>query len=190
MKATSAAVGTAVAALLCGCSVEFGGHAGIGSVAKNPPNFLWSSHSSANLNVSGVLLGAELEARSEATVGARWNTGLQLGYGQAPTSRKAGATGFEVHADFGTRIDGATFFPNGDVYWGATGALVIWLYPEREFSNVNTDEWIFSKAIELVPYARARFHLDHDRVTGANPRIHYDFGGGCAFRVHFVSDFM
>jgi hypothetical protein len=180
----------AAAALLCGCSVEFGGHAGIGSVAKNPPHFMWASHSSANLNVSGFLLGAELEGRSEANIGARWNTGLQLGYGRPATARKTGATGFEVHADIGTRIDGATFAPNGDFYFGGTGALIIWLYPEREFSNLNTDEWIFSRALELVPYVRTRFHYDHDRVTGGDPRIHYDFGGGLAVRVHFVSDFM
>lgn len=179
-----------LAAVLCGCSVEFGGHAGVGSVAKAPPHLMWASHSSANLTVSGLLLGAELEARSEADVGARWNTGLQLGYSYMATSRQLGATGFELHGDIGTRIDGATLFPNGDLYFGGTGALVIWLYPEREFSNVNTDEWVFSKALELVPYARARFHYDHDVITGGDPKIHYDFGGGVALRMHFVSDFM
>jgi hypothetical protein len=180
----------AAAPLLCGCSVEFGGHVGAGSVAKNPPHFMWASHSSANLNLSGVLLGAELEGRSEANIGTRWNTGLQLGYQRAPTARKLGDLGFEVHADIGTRIDGATLFPNGDFYFGGTGALIIWLSPQREFSNVNTDEWIFSRGLELVPYVRSRFHYDHDRVAGGDPRLNYDLGVGLAMRVHFVSDFM
>ncbi|HZF49584.1 MAG TPA: hypothetical protein VE093_13085 [Polyangiaceae bacterium] len=190
MRTLSALVSIAIAGLLSGCSVEFGGHAGAGNVAKSPPHLMWASHASGGLNLGGILLGAEVEARSESNIGARWNTGLQLGYTQPPTARKTGAVGGEIHADIGTRVYGTTLFPNGDFYWGGTGALIVWLYPEREFSNVNTDELIFSKALELVPYVRARFYYDHDLATGQNPQIHYDLGGGFALRLHYVSDFM
>lgn len=176
------------APLLAGCSAQIGAGAG-GGFGRAPAHFTWSSHVAAStvLGHRGLLLGAELESRSEAHHGARWTTGVRLGYGQLP-DQVPGAGALELHADLGARIDDGALFPRGEGYVGGTAAYVIWLAPRRELLDVNNDQWPVSRGLELVLYGRERTYLDRPGGGAIVPR--HDAGAGFALRMRLLSDLL
>jgi hypothetical protein len=190
--------------LLAGCSVELGAGAGFGKAPGSPTNLVWTSGVSGNTVIrpsagsrNGAYLGAEVESRNELTLGSRWTAGLGLGFGRLPRE-ELGAVGFEARVDWGTRLRDGTLFRYGDNYAGAAVALPIWLYPARHLADVNSDPWILTRALELVPFARTRIMFDHPDaqpngfpdLVGHPLRPRYEAVFGAAIRVRFVSDLL
>jgi hypothetical protein len=135
------------------------------------------------LNEEGVLLGAELESRSEANVGSRWEAGAMAGWGSGPAAL-GGRLGIEAYAQLGTPLH-ATLFDRGDLYGGATIALPLFLGSARHVEDLNRSTMVMSRRFELVPMLRTRFHRGHNDTAHT---CHVDVTLGLALRLRMVSD--
>jgi hypothetical protein len=134
------------------------------------------------LNDHGLLVGASVESRGEANVGSRFSTGVSVGYGDGPPLIGR-VVGWEAFADFGTPLRGK-FFPGGAFYSGATFALPIRLDSSRHIREINDNLSIATRRFEIVPFARARVHVepDADEVV--------EIVGGASLRFRLFSDLL
>jgi hypothetical protein len=176
-------------ALASGCGIDLG--AGVARQLSDP-HMVGSGHVAAStklgspFNTRGLLVGAELQGRAEQGLGARWTTGLRVGYGQSP-SPVPGSFGWEVFADAGTPFGNGGLFPNGDYYLGGTALGSFWVSGRHQGSDLNRSSWFFQRALELAPYANLRVHVDH--IGDAPGKARPDLGVGLVLRLRMVSDY-
>jgi hypothetical protein len=179
---------------LNGCAGQIGSAGGFAlhdpSSSSPQTRFVWSNQTIASTVLGmqrGVYIGAEIESRFEHALGSRWTSGVQFGYGFKPNSRPW-SLGFEAHVDAGTPLRNQALFSNGDWYGGATIATPIWAAQRHETTDGSPEQWFLVRTAEVVPFARARFHLDHE--TGTDGAVlRQDYAAGVAIRLRLVSDF-
>lgn len=190
--------GAAAAALLAnGCAFQLGSVAGH-AIALDPDRgqdrprdtgqFMWTGQAAGSTVLGkerGVLLGGEIESRTEYRIGARWTAGTWLGYAWLPR-RERWARGFEIHGDFGTRFEDGALFAQGNYYAGSTAALVLWASERHDAFDADATPWMLVRALEVVAGGRTRCNVD-DRA-GGDWGSRCDVGVSLSLRLRVVSD--
>ena len=174
---------------LVGCGAELGGGGGVEVRSGDVVGYgraAASTRLGSPLNDHGFLVGGSLESRAEATVGARYDAGLMLGWGSGPKAI-GGKWGFETYGEFGSPLQKA-IFRDGNCFFGAAIATPYHLAKPREVKDLNESVWIATTFVELVPMVRVRLHLDHPGGGDATTKI--DLSGGLAFRLRVLSDLL
>jgi hypothetical protein len=174
-----------IAALLPACAADFGGGAGAALPSGNSVGIgrlAFSTRLGTPLNDHGFLVGASVESRGEANVGSRFSTGVSLGYGDGPPLIGK-VVGWEVFGDFGTPLRGK-LFPGGALYAGGTFALPIRLDSDRHIREINDSTSIAARRFEIVPFARARVHVEPDADEAV------ELVGGVSLRFRMFSDLL
>jgi hypothetical protein len=176
----------AVALLGCGTDLGLGGGAkhghavGLGRLAVETKIGL-------PVNDHGFLVGANLESRSEESVGSRWSTGFMLGYGAGPPQFVGRRRwGYEIYGEAGVPLR-KTFHGLNDAYLGVGVTFPIALTTSRAVTDLNRSTWLLKRSIELVPFAHARGYFGKDEPTCWS-RIEY--AGGLAFRFRIMTDIL
>jgi hypothetical protein len=177
-------LGGAFLTLGCGTDLGLGGGAKDGHFVAFG-RLAASTRLSLPLNESGVLLGADLESRSELSVGSRWSAGLFAGYGSGPPPF-GGRFGYEIYGELGAPLRG-TYHGLDNSYLGIGGSLPIALSPSRSVIDLNRSTWLLKRSIEFVPFARLRGYFGQDEAKHLD-RLEY--GGGLAFRFRVMSDIL
>lgn len=174
-----------------GCAMQLGatgGHAVGSRGAEGRP--AWTTQAAGSVVVGkerGVLLGSELEGRTELGYGSRWTLGTWLGYSWLPR-RERGALGGELHLDLGTPIRDGTIFRYGTHYAGATGSLIIWASERHDEFDADATPWLLVRALEVVTGPRVRCYRDDPAGPVSDTRC--DFALSVALRIRMVSDLL
>ena len=188
----------AIALMTSGCAAQMGGTFGH-SIAHDPGktaterdegHVAWSAQGAVSTVAGkerGVLVGGELESRTEYRHGARWTSGAWLGYAWLP-ERELGAVGGELHADIGTRIEDGTFVRHGNYYVGGAGSLVIWATERHDAYDADATPWLLVRALEVVVGGRVRMHMDDDPAVSWGRRT--DVALTLALRLRLISDLL
>jgi hypothetical protein len=180
--------GTLVSALaLLGCGADLG----LGAGAKDGHAVALGRLAVATklnlpLNDRGVLLGTNLESRSEQNVGSRWSTGIMLGYGDGPSQFVGRWWGYEVYAEAGVPLR-TTYRGFDDAYVGLGGTFPLSLTSSRAVTDLNRSTWLMKRSIELVPFWHARGYFGKDESDFRN---RMEYAGGLAFRFRVMSDIL
>lgn len=170
------------------CGIDLG--LGTGATVKDPHGVgVARAAVSTRLSVSdskdrGILLGGELEGRSEWSLGSRWNAGLVVGWGDGPATL-GGKVGCEVFADFGLPL-GERMLGDRAFYAGGALAVPISLERTRSITDMNRATWILRRRLELVPQTRYRFYRNSD--DSAAPSHQHELAMLLSLRLRFESD--
>lgn len=175
------------AAALLGCGTDLG----LGAGAKHGHAVALGRLAVATklnlpLNDRGVLIGTNLESRSEENVGSRWSTGIMLGYGDGPSQFVGRRWGYEIYAEAGVPLR-TTYRGFDDAYVGVGGSLPLSLTGSRAVTDLNRSTWLLKRSIELVPFGHARGYFGDDESNGWN---RMEYAGGLAFRFRVMSDIL
>jgi hypothetical protein len=133
---------------------------------------------------AGVLVGGELEGRSEWDLGSRWNAGVMVGWGHGPVTL-GGKFGYELFASLGVPMD-AHLFSSRALYTGAGFALPISLERARNITDMNRTTWILRRRLEVVPMARYRYYLNS--ADSPAPLHQHELSLVLSLRLRFESD--
>jgi hypothetical protein len=173
----------ALALLGCGADLGLGmgakdGHAvALGRLAVG-------TRVSLPMNERGVLVGANLESRSEEDVGSRWSTGVMVGYGNGPSQFVGRWWGYEIFGEAGIPLR-TTYRGFDDAYLGAGVTLPISCARGRAVTDLNRSTWLLKRSIEVVPFGHTRMYFG-GRESNHWQRMEY--AGGLAFRFRLMSD--
>ena len=132
----------------------------------------------------GLLLGTELEGRSEWSIGSRWNGGVMLGWGDGPATL-GGRVGWEAFGDIGVPL-GQRLLGDRALYAGGAFAVPISLERTRNITDLNRATWILRRRLELVPQARYRFYRNN--ADSPAPASQHELGLLVSLRLRFESD--
>ncbi|HWA28549.1 MAG TPA: hypothetical protein VG734_23065 [Lacunisphaera sp.] len=173
----------------CGCATDLGGGVGVEAKTGHAVGYgrlATSTKLGTPLNDHGFLVGASLESRAEESLGARYDAGMMLGWGDGPGALD-GRWGFEAFGEFGTPIQSA-FFRNFSFYTGVGVGVPFHLERPRAILDLNDSTWIAATRLEFVPLTRFRVHFDRAADEQYDPK--YDLTFGLALRLRMFSDLM
>lgn len=172
-----------------GCGADLGGGGGVEARSGNAVGYgrlAASTKLGTPLSDRGFLVGASLESRAEQTVGARYDTGVMLGWGSGPAAI-GGHWGFETYGEIGTPVQSG-FFRNGNFFTGATVATPYHFGAPRHVMDLNDGTWIATSRLELVPMLRGRVHFDFSNGGDLDTKV--DLTAGVALRLRIFSDLL
>jgi hypothetical protein len=173
---------------LTGCAADLGTGAGVETQSAHAIGFgraAVSMRVGSPLNEHGLLVGATVESRAEASEGSRWTGGVMLGGGFGPSALGGSPLGFNGYFEAGTPLR-AVLLKNWEHYLGLGFEVPIRLSTRRNIQDLNDSSWILLRRFEVVPFARMRLH--HDYPQGGDLDARFDVSGGVSFRMRIFTD--
>ena len=178
-----------LALLQCGCAAQMATGAGGGHSEVRGRNASFIGTASGSVIPPGVewlRAGMELTGRHEFDYGTTWTVGLDGGYNAHPSPTRP--VGWSIYASIGTPLRGDTLFPNGSLYSGVSGEMLIWLYGDRDVRDINSAPWLLVQRPELVILGRGRAYFDR---FGRNTKYKRTIDGhlGVGLRLRLISEY-
>lgn len=181
----------ALGLLSTGCAAQLDTGGGVTVPEKRDVHAMWTGTASAHVHLLGPghnwRVGMEVAQRSEYEYGSTWTSGMQLGYIYNPDPGRG--VGGSVYADFGSTLRDSGMFNDGELYAGASGELILWLFGERDAADINASPWLLVRKPEVVIFGRSRVYRGYDEAADEYT-IDQDYTGGLGLRMRLLSDFL